>query len=72
MIKPMTLAMILLGPFAALCGDLLESVVKRKYGVKDSAVRGFNIIPGHGGVLDRVDGLVAVIVLFYFVIVLLG
>jgi phosphatidate cytidylyltransferase len=72
MIKSLTLAMILLGPFAALCGDLLESVIKRKYGVKDSAVRGFNIIPGHGGLLDRVDGLVAVVALFYFVIALAG
>lgn len=40
-------------------GDLFESAVKRHFGVKDSS----NIIPGHGGLLDRLDGFVAAIVL---------
>ena len=40
-------------------GDLFESAVKRRFGVKDSS----HIIPGHGGLLDRLDGFVAAIVM---------
>jgi phosphatidate cytidylyltransferase len=40
-------------------GDLFESAVKRRFGVKDSS----HIIPGHGGLLDRLDGFVAAIVI---------
>jgi phosphatidate cytidylyltransferase len=44
---------------AAQFGDLFESAIKRRFGVKDSS----HIIPGHGGVMDRLDGFVAAIVL---------
>jgi phosphatidate cytidylyltransferase len=66
------LIMVLIAPFVAIAGDLFESAIKRYYGVKDSHLAHFNIIPGHGGVLDRVDALLMVTVFCYLFITLTG
>jgi phosphatidate cytidylyltransferase len=55
-------SLLLLGAILSIAsqlGDLFESAVKRRFGVKDSS----HIIPGHGGLLDRLDGFVAAVAL---------
>jgi phosphatidate cytidylyltransferase len=52
---------------AAFVGDLSESLVKRDLGVKDMG----DLLPGHGGVLDRFDGMLFVLPTAYYVILVL-
>jgi phosphatidate cytidylyltransferase len=51
---PILVVVIVALSIAGQCGDLFESFVKRRFGAKDAGT----IIPGHGGMMDRVDGLV--------------
>lgn len=70
--SPALLPLIILAPPIAVVGDLFESRLKRYFQVGDSHIAGLNIIPGHGGVLDRTDALIWVATLCYLYFALTG
>jgi len=55
------IALGILGSLAGVLGDLIESLIKRSSGIKDAG----SFFPGHGGVMDRIDGLLFVIPVFF-------
>ena len=60
-------AAVLFGVLVAVCatlGDLFESLIKRSLGVKDMS----DLLPGHGGLMDRLDSLIAVVPVAWIVL----
>jgi phosphatidate cytidylyltransferase len=71
LVYPPLIFIVLVAPLFAVVGDLMESKFKRIYHVKDSSVMGLNVVPGHGGMLDRIDSLSFVVVFVYLALLFL-
>lgn len=67
-VGPILVLVSMVTSFASQMGDIAESAIKRRVGVKDSS----RLIPGHGGVLDRFDGLIGASLLVLIVLVISG
>lgn len=71
-LSPAAIGLCAIGPGVAILGDLVESMLKRFFHVKDSHLRGLDLFPGHGGVLDRTDSLILVVTLCYGYAIITG
>lgn len=65
---PVLIGLTLVAAIISQAGDLSESALKRHFGVKDSG----HLIPGHGGVMDRLDSFWAVALFLYLVVLVIG